>query len=430
MEEYKQKQNEVSVMEIIRLLFRKIKWLILAVILGAVLGGCFGYFRTTDVKVYGTEMQFYINPSKDKDSSVNSDSQYGVYGAYGKNVLNNMVELLSSQAFAERLLLDDDGLPTDERLSAIKDETLTTRVNDARDAIKAYNDSFTQMKEVLSSLTKANDDYSKAEVELELMWADATLLNPSIGEKPTKNPDISNTNLKNDINEAIDNVSALNVECLRLQRRYDALNKSTQSLEDDVDTKKELALERWREKDGSYAGKLSAVVRSVSYSYYDEKADVEADDLARSFIYVRISVTEDYDYACWLRTELIKKVPEYIEEKMPVPSGYNGTNCIRITRTDNVYRTNSDIAKPTAVKNALLFGAAFFVIACIIVIFVDRSDKRLRSIEQITDIFNVPVLGVIPTFKESERANAPSPTAENIKEKVEDKKAEETEVQE
>ena len=115
---------------------------------------------------------------------------------------------------------------------------------------------------------------------------------------------------------------------------------------------------------------------------------------------------------------------------MPVPSGYNGTNCIRITRTDNVYRTNSDVAKPTAVKNALLFGAAFFVIACIIVIFVDRSDKRLRSIEQITDIFNVPVLGVIPTFKESERANAPSPTAENTTEKVEDKKAEETEVQE
>ena len=64
MEENKQKQNEVSILEIIRLLFRKIKWLILAVILGVALGGAWGYFRTTDVKVYGTEMQFYIKSYK------------------------------------------------------------------------------------------------------------------------------------------------------------------------------------------------------------------------------------------------------------------------------------------------------------------------------------------------------------------------------
>ena len=422
MEENKQKQNEVSILEIIRLLFRKIKWLILAVILGVALGGAWGYFRTTDVKVYGTEMQFYINPSKDKGSSVNSDSQYGVYGAYGKNVMNNMVELLSSQAFAETLLLDDDGLPTEDRLTAINNKDLNALVDEARTAIQTLEDSSKQMKEVLSSLTKANDEYSKAQTELELLWADALVLNPSLGEKPTENPNISDSSLKNEINTAIRKVNEANVASLRLQREYDALNKNNANLEEDANVKTEKALELWRTKDGTYAGKLNRIVRSVSYSYYDETADVEADDLARSFIYVRISVTEDYNYASWLRTQLIDEVPEYIEDKMPVPSGYKGTNCIRISRTDGVYRTNSDIAKPTAIKKGLLFGAAFFVIACVIVIFVDRSDKRLRSIEQITDIFNVPVLGVIPTFKDSERAKTTD-------EKTEENKKNETEVQ-
>ena len=429
MEENKQKQNEVSILEIIRLLFRKIKWLILAVILGVALGGAWGYFRTTDVKVYGTEMQFYINPSKDKGSSVNSDSQYGVYGAYGKNVMNNMVELLSSQAFAETLLLDDDGLPSEDRLTAINDETLNTCVEEARIAIQTLEDSSKQMKEVLSSLTKANDEYSKAQTELELLWADALVLNPSLGEKPTENPNISDSSLKNEINTAIRKVNEANVTSLRLQREYDALNKNNANLEEDANVKTEEALDLWRKKDGTYAGKLNRVVRSVSYSYYDEKADVEADDLARSFIYVKISVTEDQAYASWLRTELIEEVPEYIEDKMPVPSGYNGTNCIRISRTDGVYRTNSDIAKPTAIKNGLLFGAAFFVVACVIVIFVDRSDKRLRSIEQITDIFNVPVLGVIPTFKDSERANNQTSSKADEPAKEEEDNKDETEVQ-
>ena len=114
---------------------------------------------------------------------------------------------------------------------------------------------------------------------------------------------------------------------------------------------------------------------------------------------------------------------------MPVPSGYKGTNCIRISRTDGVYRTNSDVAKPTAIKKGLLFGAAFFVVACVIVIFVDRSDKRLRSIEQITDIFNVPVLGVIPTFKDSERADNQTSSKADEPAKEEEDNKDETEVQ-
>ena len=114
-----------------------------------------------------------------------------------------------------------------------------------------------------------------------------------------------------------------------------------------------------------------------------------------------------------LREKLKDAVPAYIIERMPVPSGYNNTSCIRISRMDEVRRTNEGLVSSTAMKYALILGAAALLISCIVIIIIDRSDKRLRSIEQITDVFNVPVLGVIPTFQDSERVENASTKEKN-----------------
>lgn len=384
MEEITQKQNEISIMEIFRLLLSKLKYIILIVILGAGLGAGFGFLRTHNVEYYGTDIKFYINPSKDKGSSVNSDSQYGVYGAYGKNVLNNMVELLESEAFAEKLLLGEDGLPTEKTLASINNEKLYEKVAIAKIAVQKYNTQYENMENALSELNLANELVTKKSTELDKL----------LSVEGTEQAQIDNAKFE------LGQATLAQVEA---QQKYDNFYKEVSGLSKKADEAKKPALELWRELDPTYRTNLNRITSSSKFSYYDETSKAQADDLARSFIYVNISVLNDKKYAEELRIKLMDAVEDYIIEKMPVPSGYAETNCIRISRTDEVVRTNGGVVKSTAIKYGLILGAASLIIACVVFIIVDRSDKRLRSVEQITDIFGVPVLGVIPTFKDTEK---------------------------
>ncbi|MBQ8323411.1 MAG: hypothetical protein IJX91_05540 [Clostridia bacterium] len=66
----------------------------------------------------------------------------------------------------------------------------------------------------------------------------------------------------------------------------------------------------------------------IAYSYDTYYAD-DGTALARSFIYVRVSVPEEegIEFTEKLVGALQAKVPEFIEKNMPVPTGYDGTEC-------------------------------------------------------------------------------------------------------
>ena len=73
-----------------------------------------------------------------------------------------------------------------------------------------------------------------------------------------------------------------------------------------------------------------AKVKNALLFSYSEKSSNEKDDannLARSYIYVDISVKEDKQFAEAILHNIIDVVPWYVEANMVVPSGYSGTNC-------------------------------------------------------------------------------------------------------
>ena len=110
--------EELSLLEIFKILFKKIKLLLIVLLASIVAGGAFGALITLNQDYYGTEIWFYINP-KEKLSD-EEDSTYGVYGSYGDNVMDTMTKLLESDLFTEQLvegwnrtpvkLLDDGSL--------------------------------------------------------------------------------------------------------------------------------------------------------------------------------------------------------------------------------------------------------------------------------------------------------------------------------
>lgn len=272
MEEIQKAEKEISLFDILRLLLSKIKILILVVVVGALLGGGLAYWKNSDIHYYGRTVEFYINPEKASDgTSSGEQSQYGVYGAYGKHVMDNMVKLLSSQSFGEILMAD-------------------------------------------------------------------------MSDAPQK--------------------------------------------QDDVMT-------------NEYAAYLSKVVNSVTFSYLQNNENInDANNLARSFIYVKINVLNDKAFAEELLERIKKEVPAYVEANMAVPSDFQSTNCQQITVIDEIQLLNPGFAKNQALKYGALVAAIALIGTCVIIIFVDKSDKRLRDYDVISKKLHIPVLGIIPSIED------------------------------
>ena len=120
------------------------------------------------------------------------------------------------------------------------------------------------------------------------------------------------------------------------------------------------------------------------------------------YITIEKNGTDDYatkKFANDLLDRVVKYVPEYIQKVLPPPNAsYVRTSCEITTTTHAISPRNQNVAKETAIKYAIILTAVAVVVACVIIIIIDRSDKRLRSVEQITEKFNLPVLGVIPNI--------------------------------
>ena len=136
----------------------------------------------------------------------------------------------------------------------------------------------------------------------------------------------------------------------------------------------------------------------------DDEDIADANNLARSFIYVHISVLNQEEFAKDLLTRVKRSVPEYIEQNMIVPTDYEGTSCTRITRNDDIRRTNPNFRRNQSIKYAIIAAFAAGVIASVLIIFIDAQDKRLRDYEVITRKLKIPVLGIIPTIEEMNQA--------------------------
>ncbi len=273
MEEKVPKEESINLLEIGKLLLGKIKLLLLVVLIAAVMGGAFAVFKTYDVNYWGTELEFYVNPIESKEN--NSESQYGIYGAYGSHIMDTIVKTLSSENFAQIVLDEMEDVP---------------------------------------------DKYVLDEDGSEVLSED-------------------------------------------------------------------------------YISMLRKVMESVSYSYLKNGESIDdVNNLAKSFIYVKISVLNNKDFAEALLQRVKKAVPAYVEEHMFKPQGYEGTSCTQLTIVDSIELTNPGYMTSQAVKYAALAGIAALAVACLVIILIDRSDNRLRDYESVMNDFGVPVLGVIPTI--------------------------------
>ncbi len=401
-----QVEEGIRLSDIFKLLLSKIKLLILVLVAGAIVGGSFAVWKTHDVKYYGTSLAFYVNPDKSDDSATGGESQYGVYGAYGRHVMDNMIKLLSEGIFTEQMLLNGQTLPdiTEQWTTPEEEQSLDLKgkiqaVNNAeiekkKEAVEAAYGVTKDKYATLSDMTTALNTewaklYNSGKVTSKNFNEDEYL--GELGEAKIQGQDFAEL-----LDKAYNNHEAAQIT---YDGAVDSYRDAKAALAEANKTIEEV-FTAWR-KTAKYKQKLKAYQAALSFSYIRANEDLEdADNLAKSFIYVDISVLNDEDLAEELLAKIETVVPQYVKEKMTVPAGYDGTNCEITTRLYSIQRTNPGYTSKQAVLYSILAGGAALLVTCIILILLDKSDKRLRDPDLITREFNVPLLGIIPSIDE------------------------------
>ena len=381
--------EELSLLDIFRTLLQKIKILVIVLLASVVLGGAFGFLTTMNTHYYGTSIQFYVNP-KEKEAGTN-ESTYGVYGAYGVNVMDNMIKLLESDLFTERLILGGDKLPP-KGLSNELDALIAT----AEEKYAACKEPYALIAEKELAYKEADEAFDEAWAKYVKDQQDTVGFVKSFNEETCLNNGYDIT-----VKQTYQARQEAKEEIIKAENTYSSLFNAYEKA-------KKAALQNWRLLE-QYTRIHDIITKSVKYSYLPagEKSD-NASNLARSFIYVEVSVLGNEKFANTLLTVLRQEVAAFVSEKMIVPSGYVGTSCEETTTRAVIELTNEGYAVKSTIVFAVLAGFISLVIAAIILVILDKSDKRLRDYETTAKQLNLPVLGVIPTLETEEEGGLAS----------------------
>ena len=416
MEERMQIDDGFNLIDLIKVLLNTLKLLILVVICGGLAGAGFAIWRTIDENYYGTTVEFYINPeSKDATDGTEGVTVNGIYGNYNEKIMATAVYLLNSDDFAEWLILNGEALPAkeDNWMTKKEEETLLNGaswndliedaqaiLDEADAAEEAYNEKRAEASAALTLLQQewkryvAGTKYSNFAYTLENY--EKIVLDPD----NTIEPPTELVNAYHDY-EGESGKKAVSLAAHAEARRMRAI----------ADNARTEVLSIW-EKTAKYKAASNKYSDAVSFSIPADNSSqssgtivIGSNSSTLNFIRVKISILNDEVFANELLAAVKKVVPNFIEATLSPPTGYTNINCQRITRNDEVTMTNPGYTKRQAIIYGM-GGAAFAgLIACVIIIIADRSNKCLRNYEVIPKNFNVPILGVIPTIEEMLPAN-------------------------
>ncbi len=406
-----QVEEGISLVALFKLLLSKLKFLILAAVIGGILGGAFAVWKTIDINHYGTKVEFYVNPERERDAT--QDSEYSVYGTYSKPVMDSIVRLLDSESFAEQMILNGSALPekdvwVNEGNQAEVDLGLNEKIDVAADKLEKVATERAKLNELIASRALQQEAYDEAYAALNREWS------RFVYEGKVK------TTTFNEVEYEL--LVARNEAGTELPRLFAAMQQAKDILETETEgvdaqklvvedklataeVEKEKALGAWRQT-AKYKSHLARYSSALSFSYLSSNLTAqESNDVARSFIYVNVFVLNDKAFAEEVLKRVKTVVPAYVEARITIPDGYTSTNCERITRTDDIRLTNPGYTTMQAIKYAALVGFAACVLVAAIIIIVDKADNRLRDTSFITKHLNVPILGFIPSIEDmGERA--------------------------
>lgn len=355
-------KKELDLIDLLKVLLSKIKLIVCIALIAAFVGGALGAIITLlGKRDFGAQVEFYIS-SGDPDSRV--------------------LHLLASERFAEKLLLDENGLPSNTSGEKY-DAALQAKIA-ADAAAEALIEAKKAAKEAPRELAVVQKTYEEKQRAYDDLY-NLLSVYQSAGDKVAENPDhvekVKKYESLTEIAKA-EKEAAERAYYTASQKSLSANHALEEAKENITKTKKEYEdlaegiLEVWRAQDDNKK-KISQINESIEYKYIDlEQSDKNSSDKsARQFLVASISVPKDEELAKKLLDNLCEKLPTFVEENTNNTDSYEEPECILISTAAEVENLAKNSLLKEVIKYAAISTIGALAIACIIILWVGVKEK-------------------------------------------------------
>jgi len=362
-------QEEVSFVDVLRMLCGKTKTVVCITLILAIIGAVAGFVFTELTSVYGAEITFYLTPKE--------NSQV-------------LLPILQSEAFAEKLLLDENGLPPIEDCDSADYAAALAAVTaekEAREeklrlskAIIAYpyelaiieaeynnlNNERVRIHDLLKMYKSAQDEIAKqpdhlakiaeyeqrlAEVEQAWRTYKTEKYDPAVSKK------------------------------LQLEEEYYLAKRTLKDARETADELVEKVLSKWRENE-DVRNLVSVIQRSVTYEYTkildNTTANQKVENQNTSFLVITVAVERDSEMAETIVQMIKERTPSFVEKEIERITGEAEAECT-LTST---FVEAKDTGDSSLIQNLIIFGVIGAVLgaafACVGIVVTNLLPEDLR----------------------------------------------------
>ena len=335
--------DQITVVDVIKMFRGKLRLLICLALVGAIIGGALGVATSAMSASYGATVNFYLT------------TQDGTKA---------LLPLLQSESFAEKLLLDENGLPPKADCNAEDYEA-------ALAAVKAHNDAREEKRELSRQLALfpyelaiVEEKFNALSTEYTRVFnllttyksaaTEGTVTDKNHAEQVAKYEALL-AKVETERNEYKETVYDVKMEeKLELEQKVAVAKRAVNDTRCAEEEALEKVLVSWRE-DPSVRNMVALIQKSVSFEYakvIDDITTNTAENQNAAFLVINVDVPESEEDAEYIIDRLKAHTPAYVEKNIERLTGANEPQCTLISTFVETQRTDED----SLVTSAVIYG--------------------------------------------------------------------------
>lgn len=361
--------NELDLLDLLKMLLSKMKIILCVALAAAILGAAFGAgFTLIGRHEFGTVVEFYITPNA-PDSHV--------------------LHLLSSERFAEKLMLDANGLP--ENASGEEYDAAITakhKANIAAEALALAKQASKNAPRELASVQKTYEEKQKAYEDVYNLLSIYQSASDEIAKQPEHIEKMKAYEQAVELAKAEKEIAErkyyeASQKSLQANHNLDAAKEAYTAAKKEADDLAENILKEWREESQNKK-KISLINESLKYEYIEDSSSSSKGNeqsTNRQFLVVSIAVEKDEELAKRLLQNICDKLPAFVEENTDSTDLDEETDCILISTAAEIENLGKNSLLKEVIRYTLIFTVAALAVTCIIVIWIGikQNDKKVKE---------------------------------------------------
>lgn len=358
-----QNSNAITFVDILSMFVGKGKKLICIVLIAAIIcaGAGFGFSMLTEE--YGGSITLNV--------SVTDGSR-------------SLITILSSDKFAERLLLDENGLPPKEYCNA-EDYKVALEAAEAYNAARELKKELVREQQLFAyDLSLAETKYTSLLDEYNRINTILTVYKSAWSDEVAKHPNHAATTEKYEalLSDAENAMKSFKAEVrdpalskkIEIEQKIAVANLDLKDAREAYDKASTKVIDQWRQ-DPEIKETVKAMSEAISCEYQQRfenidttaKEDVDPAELENArFVVINVSTSKGVEFANDILQKITATVPDYAEEQLERISGATEPNCTVISTLASAQSQS----EKSPIVTAAIFGVIGAIVAFLIFVFV------------------------------------------------------------